>query len=215
MGVSERREREKNIRRDSAIAAAMKIYKQEGYYAVTMDKIAENSELSRAALYIYFKSKDEIFINAIVAYYDFFAEQLQKVYDNREIYKNELLEKLWECFQAYYERDPDVFHLNYFFHQDEVIRHLPEYLRVKLHQTGSRVAKIQHAIIAYGVDNGIFIKTDPRTLAEVIFTSALGILHFERSKNIIHGKTHLKITSDLALKVLLRGIRNNPNNNIF
>ena len=60
MGVAERREREKQQRRDQAIQAAMEIYNEEGYHAITMDKISERAELSRAALYLYFKNKDEI-----------------------------------------------------------------------------------------------------------------------------------------------------------
>jgi TetR/AcrR family transcriptional regulator len=212
MGVSERRVREKNIRRDSAIEAAVKIYKEEGYYAITMDKIAERSELSRAALYLYFKSKDEILVKAIVIHTDFFTDQLQKIYDNRENYKYDLLGKLWECFYIYYEKDPDVFNLGLFFHQNEIVRNLPEYLRIKLYETGSRAVKIQHAIVAYGVDEGIFINSDPRTLAEVIWTSSLGILHLERSKYIFHGRTHLGTTRELAIKVLQRGILNKPDN---
>ena len=58
MGVIERREREKQQRREQAIQAAMEIYDEEGYHAITMEKIAERAEISRAALYLYFKNKD-------------------------------------------------------------------------------------------------------------------------------------------------------------
>ena len=77
MGVVERRKREKDLRRELAIDAAMSIYEEEGYHAITMEKIAERSELSRAALYLYFKNKDEIIISAIVSHADFFVRLLQ------------------------------------------------------------------------------------------------------------------------------------------
>src|SRR5208337_1086555 len=99
MGVIERRKRERDARRELAIDAALTIYEEDGYHAITMEKIAERSELSRAALYLYFKSKDEILISAIVAHADYFAHVLQEVYDDREKIKDQLLEKLWECFQ--------------------------------------------------------------------------------------------------------------------
>ena len=82
MGVIERRAREREVRRESAIDAAMKIYEEEGYHAITMDKIAQRSELSRAALYLYFKNKEEILVSAIVAHAEYFAEVLKEVYDN-------------------------------------------------------------------------------------------------------------------------------------
>ena len=109
MGLAERREREKNIRRDLAIDAAMNIYEEDGYYAITMEKIAERSELSRAALYLYFKNKDEIIITAIASHFNYFAEILEELYKNREeIYKN-LLDELWNCFVQYYEWNPVTF----------------------------------------------------------------------------------------------------------
>lgn len=76
MSVAERREREKMRRRRHAIKAAMAIYSEEGYHAITMEKIAERSEISRAVLYLYFKNKDEIFINAIVAHVEYFVHLL-------------------------------------------------------------------------------------------------------------------------------------------
>ena len=41
MGVMERRRREREVRRESAMDAAMSIYEEEGYHAITMEKIAE------------------------------------------------------------------------------------------------------------------------------------------------------------------------------
>jgi AcrR family transcriptional regulator len=208
MGVIERREREKNIRRDCAIDAAMELYKEEGYHSITMEKIAERSELSRAALYIYFKNKDEILINAIVRQLDFFTEQLQILYDERETYKYSLLEKMWEIFERYFEKDPDAFSLALYFHQNEIIRNLPEYLRNMLYKSDSRVVRLQHSIVEYGVNEEIFIQCDSRTLSEVIWTAFMGLMELERAKYILREKSHLKITKDLAIKVFLLGILN-------
>ncbi len=54
MGIAERREREKKNRQELVINAAMELYNEEGYHAITMEKIAERSELSRAAWAIIF-----------------------------------------------------------------------------------------------------------------------------------------------------------------
>ena len=75
MGIKERRAREKRERRESILKAAIRVYDQEGYHAITMEKIAEAAELGRATLYLYFKTKDEIFIHAIVSYASFFTKR--------------------------------------------------------------------------------------------------------------------------------------------
>jgi TetR/AcrR family transcriptional regulator len=212
MGVAERREQEKMWRRKRAIKAAMEIYNEEGYHALTMEKIAERSEISRAALYIYFKNMDEIFISAIVNHVEYFVNLLQGVYDQREELKGRLLEKLWKCFQKFYERDAVAFNASLYFHQNEMVRNLPEDLREKLAQVGSKATRLQHKIVQYGVNEGLFVKCNPRTLSEVIWTSFLGISELERSKHVMRRKSHLDITRGLALEVLSRGtLRASPN----
>jgi TetR/AcrR family transcriptional regulator len=213
MGLLERRKREKEIRQELAIKAAMDIYDEEGYHAITMDRIAERSELSRAALYLYFKSKEEILISATVSYFDHFASLLQELYDNREKNKERLLEGLWECFKQIYEKNPATFAASQYFHHREMVRNLPENLRNILFGSGAKVIGLQHKIVEYGVEKGVFIQTDPRTLSEVIWSSFLGIVYLERSKNVLSKKNHLDITHDLAIRVLTKGILNQPQEN--
>jgi TetR/AcrR family transcriptional regulator len=63
MGVSERKEREKQARKKAILDAASRIFQEKGYQSTTMNKIAEEAELSRATLYIYFKNKDDLFLS--------------------------------------------------------------------------------------------------------------------------------------------------------
>jgi TetR/AcrR family transcriptional regulator len=60
MGIAERREREREQRRLDIISAAEKVFFSRGYSAATMDEIAQEAELSRGTLYLYFKGKDEV-----------------------------------------------------------------------------------------------------------------------------------------------------------
>jgi TetR/AcrR family transcriptional regulator len=213
MGVLERRQREKESRQELAISAAMAIYDEEGYHAITMDRIAERSELSRAALYLYFKNKEEILISSTVSYFDDFAALLQELYDNREKNRHRLLEGLWECFKQIYEKNPATFAASQYFHHREMIRNLSEDLRNVLLKSGAKMVGLQRKIVEYGVMEGVFIQVDPRTLSEVIWSSFLGIVYLERSKNILFKKNHLGVTHDLAARVLIRGILNQPQEN--
>jgi AcrR family transcriptional regulator len=208
MGLTERRRREREVRRELAIDAAMAIYEEEGYHAITMEKIAERAELSRAALYLYFKNKEEILVSAIVAHADYFAQLLQEVFDNRQNAKGQLLDKLWECFQKFYEKDPATFTAWQYFHQSDVISNLSPDLRDILHEAGAKVVALQHDIIKYGITQKVFIKCDHRTIAEVIWASFLGIIYIERSKNVLSRKGHQDVTQEVAKKVLAHGVLN-------
>ncbi len=206
MGVIERRQRERDARRELAIDAAMSIYEEEGYHAITMEKIAEKAELSRAALYLYFKNKDEILISAIVSFSDYFARALQDVYDNRKELRENLLNRLWECFLKVYEKDPVTFTAWQLLHQSEMIGNLATELRDILHEAGAKVVALQHKIVEYAVSENIFIQHNHRALSEVIWSAFLGIVYVERSKNVLSHKSHMAITQDLAKEVLSRGV---------
>jgi len=58
MGIAERKEREKQLRREGIIKAAEKVFFSKGFDHSTMDDIADEAELSKGTLYLYFKSKD-------------------------------------------------------------------------------------------------------------------------------------------------------------
>ena len=60
MGIAERKEREKQLRREEIVVAAEKIFFSKGFDLSTMDDIAEEAELSKGTLYLYFKSKEDL-----------------------------------------------------------------------------------------------------------------------------------------------------------
>ena len=60
MGIIERKEREKELRSESIIDAAERIFFNKGFEHATMNDVAEEAELSKGALYLYFHSKNEL-----------------------------------------------------------------------------------------------------------------------------------------------------------
>ena len=61
MGIAERKEREREQRCSEIINAAEKIFSNNGFEQTTMDNVANQAELSKATLYSYFKSKEELY----------------------------------------------------------------------------------------------------------------------------------------------------------
>jgi len=214
MGIEERREREKGERRELILQSAVQVYSEEGYHATTMEKVAQKAELSRATLYLYFKTKDDIFVHAIVSLSDYFGNLLESIYDRRESAGENLIKELWESFQKFYIKDPLTFNITLYYHQHEMLRNLSEELRLLLDRAGSRIYGCLSKLMEYGMSQGYFFECDPKTLAEVVWTTFLGIIHLENSKKAMLRKNHLDITWDLAHKILAKGIMNHetPNN---
>jgi len=60
MGITERKEREKEQRRNDILNAAEAVFFKKGIDFSSMDEVAEKAELSKGTLYLYFKSKEDI-----------------------------------------------------------------------------------------------------------------------------------------------------------
>jgi AcrR family transcriptional regulator len=61
MGIAERKEREKEQRRNEIVDAAETVFFSRGWEQATMDDVAAEAELAKATLYLYFKSKEELY----------------------------------------------------------------------------------------------------------------------------------------------------------
>src|SRR5438132_9967396 len=60
--IPRRKNQERERTREAILAAAISLYRREGYGAVTMRAIAQQLGFSAPAIYNYFLSKDEIFL---------------------------------------------------------------------------------------------------------------------------------------------------------
>ncbi len=61
MGIAERRERERELRRTTILDAAEGLFFSNGVDQTTMDEVADKAELSKGTLYLYFKNKEDLY----------------------------------------------------------------------------------------------------------------------------------------------------------
>jgi TetR/AcrR family transcriptional regulator len=66
MGIVERKEREKEHRKEEILDAAQKVFFEKGLAVATMDEIAEAAELSKGTLYLYYKSKEDLYLGVMM-----------------------------------------------------------------------------------------------------------------------------------------------------
>ena len=66
MGIAERKEREKEYRKESILDAAQKVFFEKGLHLSTMDEIAETAELAKGTLYLYYHSKEDLYLAVLL-----------------------------------------------------------------------------------------------------------------------------------------------------
>lgn len=113
MGISERRERDRQKMRKMILETAMDLFIQDGYDRVSIRRIAERIEYSPTTVYLYFMDKDEIF-------FDLHEEGFQKLiqYQKKALSIKDPLERLFKSGEVYLKfafENPEYYNLMFIF----------------------------------------------------------------------------------------------------
>ena len=116
MTIADRRERDRQLRRDAIVDAAEKLFFAKGFAAATMDEIAESAELSKGTIYLYFKTKEEVFVaivrRAMNCLKDLFRQAVASAPTGMEKVK-----ALGQALFTFYERHPHHFMALFYHHE--------------------------------------------------------------------------------------------------
>ncbi len=108
MGITERKEREKEERRKLILDYTKQLIIENGVEAVSMQDIAKKAELSKATLYLYFESKEaileHIFNEAGSYFVDYVGERLSKNMTGLEA-----IRLLWMSYIEIFGESSDIF----------------------------------------------------------------------------------------------------------
>ncbi len=108
MGIAERKTREKEERRKLILEVAKRLILDRGVIAVSMQDIADAAELSKATLYLYFPSKEDILSEILEGSADAFVAYVEERLDPAAGGLS-AIRTLWESYLGFYAESPDIF----------------------------------------------------------------------------------------------------------
>lgn len=100
MTVATRREHEQQMRRETIIEAARRLFRDKGFDLTTVEEIASLAELGKGTIYSYFKSKDEIYFAILESEFDILLSRMKQVILDFTTAEN-TLNKLYDTFIQY------------------------------------------------------------------------------------------------------------------
>ena len=110
MSKLSRKEREKMQRRNEIINAAEKRFFQKGFDQVSMDEIAQDLELSKPTLYLYFENKEALFLEVIIRGMSLIRDLFKNVMEQEKTGKGKTLAFI-HAFFDYCRKNPDYYRL--------------------------------------------------------------------------------------------------------
>ena len=187
MGIEERKEREKQARREAIMASAREFFFAKGFTATTMDEIAHKAELSKGALYLYFASKEELYVSVMSEGLAILFDRIEEAF-KLDLPPDQMIRKFGEVRYRYYLDYREYYRIFFFLEHKDVAQQLPRELIQDSLEKGMRNFQRLIEVIQKGIDQGIFAPVDPRKAAVAFLGATNGVLFLfeeELSKEII------------------------------
>jgi AcrR family transcriptional regulator len=216
MGIKERKKREREMRRQQIMVAAKRVFTQKGYEKSTVEDIAREAELSPGTLYLYFKSKDELYASLCLRVLRFINVKVDHVISEKTTAYEEKQLGLLNAMKDVYAFDPLI--LNNMFHlqSSDTLKTLSPDLLEEINELSRKALQSMAGMFKQGVKAGRIIDRNPLALADILWALFSGIVLWEESKKMISAdRSHLEKTFEVAFDIFGRGLRkaaheNNP-----
>jgi TetR/AcrR family transcriptional regulator len=177
MGISDRRQREKEQRKTGIIDAAERLFFSRRYEDVSMDDIAREVELNKATIYLYFENKETLFATIVLRGIRILGEKYKECGEMQVpgIVKVALMGQAYYQFSLEY---PDYLRLIHFYGSERFSKENPYTAEMGKGYGTSR--SILEDAIREGIDDGtIRADLDPFLTSMYLMISFMGILSLE------------------------------------
>ncbi|WP_446897120.1 TetR/AcrR family transcriptional regulator [Clostridium sp. LBM24168] len=214
MGINERREKEKEIRRKDIIEAAEKAFFTKGYDNTTMDDVAKEAEFSKRTVYVYFNSKEQIYFEVMIRGYKLLINMLHDgLQEEKECNAIEEIKRMSFVIYKFSNNYPEYFKaiMEYENGEMDFERGISDQSREECYALGEKILGYLTGTLKRGIlEKSIRSDMDVVKTALVLWSCMLGVYNTaNKKKNYIenyHGTTPEELIS-LAFELIMRSIK--------
>jgi AcrR family transcriptional regulator len=203
-----KKEQEKEIRRNTILKAARRLFFDRGFKAVTVDNIAEKSEVSKGSIYLCFESKEEIYTQILIADNIALYERI-KNFSSIEASATQLLQEFSRIYVDYFLNDKELFRILMTFMMQTGQMHLTEKQSTELISSTNQNIKPISEIIQKGIDSGEFSPlSNVRQMQNAVWGMLNGIISlYLFTGNPIKRMERIHSTVQGSLNVFVKGLK--------
>ncbi|MDC0480321.1 TetR/AcrR family transcriptional regulator [Candidatus Marinimicrobia bacterium] len=183
-------------RKNQILKAALSVIVKNGYERSRMDDIVHSSQLSKGAIYHYYKSKKEVYLSLVDHWVKLYNAGFIENIEHTKSASNQL-KGLFNYFLEQYDKNPSAFKILVEFWS--LSGRDPEFNQ-KLQKVYSEFLEYIVQIIQTGIDSGEFKNVNPRITALSILINIEGINWFTLfDKSGVEAQEYIHTISDFIL----------------
>jgi AcrR family transcriptional regulator len=188
-------------RRNQILDAAMKVLIQSGYERARMDDIVRTANLSKGAIYWYYKSKKDIYLDLVNYWVQHYSVMINHIVEEASPASAQL-RRLFNYFIDQYEADPDPFKaLTEFWSLSQMD---PDF-KHKLERVYTSFLEIIEQIVRLGIETKEFKQLDPHVTALSIMVNIESINWFTLFRaHGVSAREYFQTITDFILAGLLK-----------
>ena len=209
MGIIERKEREKEMRREDIIDAAQKIFFTKGLAAATMDEIAIKAELSKGTLYLYYKSKEDLYLAVAMRG----SEIMYKMFIEATPPEKPIIQRIVDLGEAYYQffkQNRDYFRMYQYFEQSQVHKQVSPEMLQSCATNDQRIWNLVIGLIQQGINEGMLdADLKPMDAAIILWSNGNGLMRLMDRDDTLwqsHMNINLESTLRTSYQLIMEGM---------
>lgn len=199
--AQERKAQERQARRRRIQEAARTVFTERGYAGASIELIARAAQLSVGAIYLYFRSKEDLYVSLIEDTLTVFDVEMAQLRERTE--HSHRLRETWNVLVRWAEKDPEGPRILRLLAQPAIRPQLSDEVVTAVATGIGRVQDHIGACVADGIHAGIYRQTNAREVADLAWSLLLGSLGAaEMNANLGLGSEALASRTDRALALV-------------
>jgi AcrR family transcriptional regulator len=176
-----RRQQERQARRRCIQEAARTVFAERGYAGSTIELIARAAKLSVGAIYLYFRSKEDLYVSLIEDALRVFDVEMGQVREHIEVTKR--FREIWDILGRWAECDAEGPQILRLLAQPGVRQKLSDEVVSAVSAGLARIQDHMGASIADGIHAGVYRQVNAREIADLAWSALLGSLDADEMQN--------------------------------
>jgi len=199
--AQERKAQERQARRRRIQEAARTVFTERGYAGASIELIARAAQLSVGAIYLYFRSKEDLYVSLIEDTLTVFDVEMAQVRERAEV--SNRLRETWTILVRWAEKDPEGPRILRLLAQPAIRPQLSDEVVAAVSTGIGRVQDHIGACIADGIHAGLYREVNAREIADLAWSVLLGSLDAaEMHSSLGVGSEPLSARTDRALALI-------------